>query len=137
MHCGRFLVNMIKKRDEENIAPPITSTQHATVEDDLKIISSSDEVSSNETHAVLTPVKHLYLAVAHLNNKIMLPRTTIFHGSGAMKVILKTLMKILIFNCETKMSSHLRSYLHYYRRLRPAPAAATRVRRIPKMIVSK
>lgn len=55
MQRGRFLVNMVEERDKENIAPPITFTQHATVEDNLKM-SSSDEVSSKETHAVLTPV---------------------------------------------------------------------------------
>lgn len=91
MQCGRFLVNMVEERDKVNIiAPPMTFTQHATVEVNLKI-SSSDEVSSKETHAVLTPVPST-------SKQILLPRTTIFHRSGAMKVILMTPMKILIFN---------------------------------------
>jgi hypothetical protein len=54
MQRGRILVNMVEERDKENIAP-ITFTQHATEENNLKV-SLSDEVSSKETHAALTPV---------------------------------------------------------------------------------
>ncbi|RVE44105.1 hypothetical protein evm_011242 [Chilo suppressalis] len=58
MQRGRFLVNMVEERDKENIAPPITFNQHSTVEDILKM-SLRDEVSSKETHVVLTPQQQL------------------------------------------------------------------------------
>lgn len=54
MKRGRFLVNMVIERDKENI-PPTSPTQHTTLENDLKM-SSSDEVTSKETHAALTMV---------------------------------------------------------------------------------
>ncbi|KAF8778319.1 hypothetical protein HNY73_015050 [Argiope bruennichi] len=43
------------EREKGNITP-IIFTQHATLEDDLKISSSSDEVPSTETHAALSMV---------------------------------------------------------------------------------
>ncbi|XP_055950955.1 uncharacterized protein LOC129985056 [Argiope bruennichi] len=42
-------------RETGNITP-IIFTQHATLEDDLRMSSSSDEVSSTETHAALSMV---------------------------------------------------------------------------------